>query len=384
MGAAAVLGGEDHPLLAAPQGAKRLIVLITTDRGLAGPLNTNAIRFVAKEITEHKGDLAVVTVGRKGRDAMRRNRVPIEAHFAGFGDKPKFADVLPVARLITDDFLSGDYGRVDIVYSRFVSTLSQRPEVIQLLPIEPPEAARQADARRLDYIFEPDPQSILEQLLPRYIEVLIYQAILETAASFFSAQMVAMRNATDNANDLVQSLSLTYNKVRQANITNQVTEIASAISTPERVVGMHFFNPAPIMKLVEVVSTVSTGADVAATVTDLCRKIGKHPVACGDRAGFIANALLFGYLNHAARMFEQRYATREDLDAAMRYGCGYPMGPFTLLDFVGLDTTYYIADIMFEEYREKRLAPPPLLKQMVLAGRLGRKSGRGFYEHGKK
>jgi len=114
------------------------------------------------------------------------------------------------------------------VYPRFVSTLSQRPEVVQILPIEPPEAADDQPRRRLDYIFEPDPQSILEQLLPRYIEVQIYQAILETAASFFSAQMVAMRNATDNANDLVDSLSLTYNKVRQANITREVTEIASA------------------------------------------------------------------------------------------------------------------------------------------------------------
>jgi F-type H+-transporting ATPase subunit gamma len=109
-----------------------------------------------------------------------------------------------------------------------VSTLSQRPEVVQLLPITPSESSGHERARRLDYIFEPDPQSILEQLLPRYVEVLIYQAVLETAASFFSAQMVAMRNATENANDLVQSLSLTYNKVRQANITNQVTEIASA------------------------------------------------------------------------------------------------------------------------------------------------------------
>src|SRR6185369_3391900 len=133
---ASVLGGEDHPLLAAPDGAKRLIVLITTDRGLAGPLNTNTIRFVAREITEHQGDMAVVSVGRKGRDAMRRARVPIEAHFAGFGDRPTFADVLPLARLVTEDFLSGDYGRIDLVYSRFISTLAQRPVMVQLLPIQ--------------------------------------------------------------------------------------------------------------------------------------------------------------------------------------------------------------------------------------------------------
>ena len=137
---AAVLDGEDHPLLAAREGGKRLIVLITTDRGLAGPLNTNTIRFAAREITEHEGDLTVVTVGRKGRDAMRRAGVPIEAHFAGFGDRPSFADVLPLARLITDDYLAGTYGRVDIIFSRFVSTLTQRPEQFDA-------AAHQADRR---------------------------------------------------------------------------------------------------------------------------------------------------------------------------------------------------------------------------------------------
>src|ERR671923_597082 len=136
---AAVLGGEDHPLLAEREGGKRLIVLITTDRGLAGPLNTNTIRFAAREITEHKGDLSVVTVGRKGRDAMRRAGVPMEAHFAGFGDRPSFADVIPLARLVTDDFLGRKFDRVDIIYSRFVTTLTQRPERITLLPVEPSE-----------------------------------------------------------------------------------------------------------------------------------------------------------------------------------------------------------------------------------------------------
>jgi F-type H+-transporting ATPase subunit gamma len=147
----------------------------------------------------------------------------------------KYDDVIPIARVIMDSFISGSIDRAVLVYPRFVSTLTQRPEVVQLLPIAPPEPAAPSERgqarepqRRLDYIFEPDPVSILEQLLPRYVEVLIYQAILETAASFFSAQMVAMRNATDNANDLVDSLSLTYNKVRQANITREVTEIASA------------------------------------------------------------------------------------------------------------------------------------------------------------
>src|SRR5262245_16805084 len=162
---ASVLGGEDHPLLAAPPGSKRLIILITTDRGLAGPLNTNAIRFVAREITEHPGDLAVVTVGRKGRDAMRRSRVPIEAHFPGFGDIPAFADVRPLARLITEDFLSGEYGRIDLVYSRFISTLSQKPILDTLLPIEPNEDTEGIPGNQ--FIFEPSPAGVLEQLLPR-------------------------------------------------------------------------------------------------------------------------------------------------------------------------------------------------------------------------
>ena len=133
---AAVLTGEDHPLLSKRPEVKRLIILITTDRGLAGPLNTNTIRFAAREITDHKGDLAVVTVGRKGRDAMRRARVPVEAHFAGFGDRPSFADILPLARLVSDDYRAGTYDRVDIVYSHFVSTLSQRPTMDPLLPVQ--------------------------------------------------------------------------------------------------------------------------------------------------------------------------------------------------------------------------------------------------------
>ena len=139
---ATVLSGEDHPLLAEHdlEGEhNRLIVVMTSDRGLAGALNTNTIRYIAREITEHAGDIKVVTVGRKGRDAMRRARVPIAAHFEGFGDRPSFADVLPIARLITDDYVGGAYDRVDVVYSRFVSTLVQKPVLDQLLPVEPAE-----------------------------------------------------------------------------------------------------------------------------------------------------------------------------------------------------------------------------------------------------
>jgi F-type H+-transporting ATPase subunit gamma len=221
----AVIGADEHPLLARREDGKRLIVLITSDRGLAGPFNTNTIRFAALEITQHGGDLAVVTVGRKGRDAMRRSRVPMEAHFEGFGDRPNFADVLPLARLITDDYLAGTYARVDVVFSQFVSTLTQRPALDRLLPIEPAEDTEGIPGNQ--FIFEPRPGAVLEQLLPRYIAARLFQAILESKASEESSRMVAMRNATDNAEDLIQDYTLAYNKVRQANITREMIEIAS-------------------------------------------------------------------------------------------------------------------------------------------------------------
>src|SRR5947207_9559323 len=222
---AAVLSGEDHPLLTKRETGKRLLVLITTDRGLAGPLNTNTVRFAAREITEHRGDLAMVTVGRKGRDAMRRARVPMEAHFAGFGDRPTFADILPLARLLSDDYRAGTYDRVDIVYSHFVSTLSQRPTLDRLLPVQPAEDTEGIPGRQ--FIFEPNPATVLDQLLPRYVATRIYQAVLEAKASEESSRMVAMKNATDSAEELIDDYTLAYNKVRQANITREMIEIAT-------------------------------------------------------------------------------------------------------------------------------------------------------------
>ncbi len=160
-----------------------------------------------------------------------------------------------------------------------------------------------------------------------------------------------------------------------------VTEISTATAHPGRVVGIHFFNPAPVQRLVEVVRTVVTEPDVLADVTALLERLGKTPVVCGDKAGFIANTLLFGYLNHAVSMFEGKYATREDIDAAMRLGCGYPMGPLALLDLIGLDTAYEILDTMYKQGRDRLHAPAPILKQMVTAGLLGRKTGKGFYTY---
>lgn len=160
-----------------------------------------------------------------------------------------------------------------------------------------------------------------------------------------------------------------------------VTELSVRTGRPGRVVGMHFFNPAPVQKLVELVRTVVTEQDVVDDLQDFAATLDKVPVVIGDRAGFIANALLFGYLNHAARMFESRYASREDLDAAMRHGCGYPMGPLALLDLIGLDTSYEILDTMYRQSRNQAHAPAPVLKQMITAGLLGRKTGRGFYTY---
>jgi F-type H+-transporting ATPase subunit gamma len=222
---AIVLGSEDHPLLVRREGGKRLIILITTDRGLAGALNTNAIRFAAQQITETAGDLTVVTVGRKGRDAMRRARVPLEAHFEGFGDRPTFADVLPLARLITDDYLAGTYNRVDIIYSLFVSTLAQKPSMVELLPVNPSDDTAGIPGNQ--FLFEPSPAAVLEQLLPRYVATRLFQAVLESKASEESSRMVAMKNATENAEELIEDLTLAYNKVRQSNITREMIEIAS-------------------------------------------------------------------------------------------------------------------------------------------------------------
>ncbi len=160
-----------------------------------------------------------------------------------------------------------------------------------------------------------------------------------------------------------------------------VTQISVATSRPDRVIGLHFFNPAPVRPFVELVRTVVTSQEVVEEALEFAASIDRSPVVVGDRAGFIANALLFGYLNHAAAMYEARYASREDIDAAMRLGCGYPMGPLALLDLIGLDTAYEILDTMYKEGRDRLHAPAPIIKQMVTAGMKGRKSGRGFYTY---
>ena len=160
-----------------------------------------------------------------------------------------------------------------------------------------------------------------------------------------------------------------------------ITEMAFMTARPDRFIGLHFFNPVPLMKLVEVIRTIATDPKVYEDAVAFAGRVGKVPVRTSDRTGFIVNRLLVPYLLDAVRVLEQGVASIEDIDNSMKRGCGYPMGPLTLLDFVGNDTTYYIANIMFDEFKEARFAPPPLLKRMVLAGWNGRKAGRGFYDY---
>ena len=160
-----------------------------------------------------------------------------------------------------------------------------------------------------------------------------------------------------------------------------VTELMAATKRPKRFIGLHFFNPVPLMKLVEVVKTIATAPDVFDAAYEFAKKLGKVPVRTSDKTGFIVNRLLVPYLLDSIRAYEEGVGSIEDIDNAMKLGCGYPMGPFTLLDFVGLDTTYYITHVMYDEFKERRFASPPLLKRLVMAGWYGRKSGKGFYDY---
>jgi F-type H+-transporting ATPase subunit gamma len=226
---ASVLGEEGHPLLRTPEsGAPRTIVLFTTDRGLAGALNSNLIRFALKELETAGEGSTIITIGKKGRDALARGGYEISAAFPGFGDKPTFGDITALVTLLVDDFLAGRSAGVTLIHPAFISTLTQRPEAVQLLPIR--ASADTAGIPGNQFLFEPDPAAVLEALLPRYVATRIFQAVLETTACEQSSRMVAMKNATENAGDLISDLTLTYNKVRQSNITREMIEIASGAS----------------------------------------------------------------------------------------------------------------------------------------------------------
>ncbi|HSI98893.1 MAG TPA: ATP synthase F1 subunit gamma [Patescibacteria group bacterium] len=232
---AAGLSEDVDPLLARRPPRRVAIIMITTDRGLAGSLNANAsrsvLRWVAERASARNGDRPVeieaITVGRKGRDALRRAGVPIAAHFAQLGDRPAFSDITPLARLVTEDFLAEKYDEIDIAYSTFVSTLSQKPAIDTILPVVSPEMAEDQERTNDEYLFEPSPEAVLSRLLPHYVAIGIYRAVLENNASEQSARMIAMRNSTDNANELIDDLTLVYNKTRQATITREMIEIAS-------------------------------------------------------------------------------------------------------------------------------------------------------------
>ena len=210
-------------------------VLITPDKGLCGALPSNINRKAATSALEQQRQLAqqgerpgidYIAVGRKGRDFVVRNRFHMLAEFTNYGDRPSLRDAAAIAQVAQDSFLKGEVDIVFLVYAKFVNTVTQQPTVIQLLPVQPPEDQGN-EAHNIDYIYEPDAQSIFEALLPRYVDVQVYQAMLESVASEQSAKYVAMKNATDNANELVQDLTLAYNKARQASITTQILEVVA-------------------------------------------------------------------------------------------------------------------------------------------------------------
>ena len=215
------------------------IVLVTPDRTLSGALSSNTIRRTLQFFEERRHELKLpadavqfVAVGKRGRDFLNRNRLPLLAEFTGLGDIPNVANVRAIARVVSDAYLSGQVDVWYLVYPKFVSSLTQTPTEIQLLPVQPPETAAD-EGPTVDYIFEPDAGTIFAALLPRYLETLIYQPILETVASFYAAQFVAMKSATDNASDLAEDLNLSYNKARQAAITNQILEVVAGANASE-------------------------------------------------------------------------------------------------------------------------------------------------------
>ena len=216
------MGRARHPLLQQRPVTKIAIVHITPDRGLCGGLVANVNRRTASFILEQEVPVTLVAVGRKGLDFMRRYGRDIRAEFTQLGDRPSLLDILPISHVIIDDYTQGVIDLVYLVYAQFISTMVQRPVVQQVLPVEP---AAIPVAENVDYIYEPGPAVVLDQLLPRFVEMRVYQAILESIASEQSARMVAMRNATDNANELVQDLTLMYNKARQESITKELLDI---------------------------------------------------------------------------------------------------------------------------------------------------------------
>lgn len=221
---------KEFPLLEQREVKRLGLIVMTPDRGLSGSLNSNLLRRTAQYLRKDAvGEQPrVIAYGKKGRDFLSKTGQNVVAEFIRVGDRPTLDDVRPLADIAIREFVSGEVDAVDLIYPKFVNTLSQVPTVVRLLPIERPEQGEGDTSNdNIDYIFEPDAKAVLKEILPRYFETIVYQTVLETIASFYSAQMVAMRNATDNAKELVDDLNLTYNKARQAQITNEVAEISA-------------------------------------------------------------------------------------------------------------------------------------------------------------
>ncbi len=236
--ASAAERGEDiapHPLLVERPVEKVSVLHITPDRGLCGALNANLNRSTGTFIAGHEEPVQMVAVGKKGRDFFMRAGVEIAAEFTELGDYPSELETNAISRLVMEDFIEANVDRVYISFAEFVNTATQRPVVKQLLPISPPrmEDEEEAQEYRQDYIFEPSPEDVFDRLLPRYVDMLVYEAILESAASEQSARMVAMKNATDNANEIASELTLTYNKARQEQITNELLDIVGGAAALE-------------------------------------------------------------------------------------------------------------------------------------------------------
>lgn len=231
-----------HPLLAHHEDAKRvLLVLITSDRGLAGGFNSNMIRKTMAELATYGADVEVdtVTIGKRGAEAIKRAGKPIIASFADITNKTKFEDVLPIGRMVVDAYAKGTYRKVVVAYTDFVSALTQKPVILNLLPLGKPEDTKEIgelneahDAKlepagKTDYAFEPSPMAVLDRILPRLVETMVYQAVLESAASEHSARMMAMRNASESAGEMIDALTFSFNQARQAGITQEIAEISS-------------------------------------------------------------------------------------------------------------------------------------------------------------
>jgi len=218
-----------HPFLVRREGKRAVMILVTTDKGLCGAINVNNIRAATRYMNEHHTEgQRYVTIGRKGRDFLLRYRREVIAEVSGVSDRPTVAEVLPAITVALEEYAKGNTDAVILCYSKWISTMKQEPEIRVLIPAEiPTREAGKGDAPRADYIYEPDPESVLDGLLPRYVETQVFQAVLENKASEYSAKMIAMQNATDAAGDLIDALTLYANKVRQAGITTELMEIVS-------------------------------------------------------------------------------------------------------------------------------------------------------------